>query len=257
MALDPKSTPTGGGPEPQDPPGPTFVPLYQQVRDILMHRIASGAWRPGSPLPSEPRLAAELNVSLGTVRKALDELVSGRLVVRQQGRGTFVAEQTPDTALFHFFRVVDTAGERVIPNHRELHRDCGPATEQEAARLSLTTASEVLRLRRLRSANGRTALLERICIATDLVPGLADHEGPLPNTLYDLYQQRFGLTIRRAGETLRAEAADRESATLLGLDVGAPVLAIDRVAYGFEDRPVEWRVSLLDTRHFAYANEIE
>ena len=257
MAFDPKSTPTGSVPEPQAPPGPTFVPLYQQVRDILIHRIASGAWRPGSPLPSEPRLAAELNVSLGTVRKALDELVSSRLVVRQQGRGTFVAEQTPDSALFHFFRVVDPTGERVIPTHRELDRAHGPATDEEAARLSLAPASEVLRLTRLRSANQRPALLERICIATALVPGLADHEGPLPNTLYDLYQQRFGLTIRRASETLRAEAADTEVAALLGMDPGSPVLAIDRLAYGFEDRPFEWRVSLLDTRHFAYANEIE
>ncbi len=250
MAVVPK-------PEAPSPPGPTFVPLYQQVRDILVHRIASGAWRPGSPLPSEPRLAAELNVSLGTVRKALDELVSGRLVVRQQGRGTFVAEQTPDSALFHFFRVVDAAGERVIPTHRELHRACGPATEEEVARLALAPGSEVLRLRRLRAAGGRTALLEHISIATALVPGLADHEGALPNTLYDLYQQQFGLTIRRASETLRAAAADPETADLLGLDAGTPVLQIDRVAYGFEDQPIEWRVSLLDTRHFAYANEIE
>lgn len=222
-----------------------------------MHRIASGTWRPGTPLPSEPRLAAELNVSLGTVRKALDDLVSGRLVVRKQGRGTFVAEQTPDSALFHFFRVVDEDGARVIPAHRELHRACGPATREEAARLALAPGSEVMRLGRLRSVKGIAALLERICIATALVPGLADRRGPLPNTLYDLYQRQFGLTIRRAGETLRAAAADADAAELLGLAPGAPVLAIDRIAYGFADQPIEWRVSLLDTRRFAYANVIE
>lgn len=257
MAADPKSTSAEGAAGDTSPPGPTFVPLYQQVRDILMHRIASGAWRPGSPLPSEPRLAGELNVSLGTVRKALDELVAGRLVVRQQGRGTFVAEQTPDSALFHFFRVIDASGERVVPTHEELGRTRGKATAAEASHLALPPGAEVMRLKRVRSADRRPALVERICIATALVPGLADQEEPLPNTLYDLYQQRFGLTIRRASETLRAEAADGDTAALLGLDPGTPILAIDRIAYGFEDRPVEWRVSLLDTRHFAYANEIE
>src|SRR6478672_7519758 len=68
-----------------------FRPLYRQVRDVLVKRIADGVWQAGQMLPSEPDIAADLGVSPGTVRKALDEMTAENLVVRRQGRGTYVA----------------------------------------------------------------------------------------------------------------------------------------------------------------------
>lgn len=234
---------------------PSAVPLYRQVKQILLRRIAGGEWQPGDVLPAEPRLGEQLGVSPGTVRKALDELTAERIVVRQQGRGTFVAAQTPDTALFRFFRLITPTGERVVPASRELARATGPATAEEARSLSIEPAAPVLRVERLReTAGGR--LIERIVVPLGLFPGLDAHAGELPNTLYDLYERRYGRTVRRAEEKLRAVAVSAAEGSTLGLAEGAPALEIDRIAYTFDDLPVEWRRSLVDTRALSYLSQL-
>jgi len=242
----------------EQPPAsqPNATPLYRQVREIVLQRIARGDWPPGALLPAEPKLGLELGVSPGTVRKALDELAAEKLVVRQQGRGTFVAAQTPDSSLFHFFRLIDQQARRVTPTSRELGREQGPATPEERQRLALHARAGVVRIRRLRQA-GEGALVERIVVPSALFPGLHGHEGELPNTLYDLYQRRYGKTVRRASEWLCACALDDpDDARLLRLRRGAPVLEIDRIAYSFGDLPIEWRRSLVDTRKLRYLSEL-
>lgn len=236
---------------------PSPVPLYRQVKRILLDRIAAGAWRPGDLLPAEPRLGEELGVSAGTVRKALDELEAERVVVRHQGRGTFVAAQTPDTSLFRFFRLVTADGERAVPSSRELARSSGPADAGERARLDLVDPdARVLRVRRARATTGGGRLVERLALPLALFPGLDAHEGELPNTLYDLYERRYGRSVRRAAERLRAVALDGDDAAALGLPAGAPALEIDRVAYGFDDLALEWRLSVVDTRNLRYLSEL-
>jgi GntR family transcriptional regulator len=231
------------------------TPLYRQVREIVLQRIARGDWQPGTLLPAEPKLGLELGVSPGTVRKALDELAAENLVVRQQGRGTFVAAQTPDSALFHFFRLIDRDGRRVTPSSRELGREQAPASLEERQRLALRGRARVTRIRRLRQA-GEGAILERIVVPSALFADLHDHQGELPNTLYDLYQRRYGKTVRRASETLHAVTPNAADAHLLGLPPGAPALVIDRIAYSFDDLPIEWRRSLVDTRSLRYLSEL-
>lgn len=240
--------------EPSDSTAPRFEPLYRQVRQILQDRIASGDWAPGALLPAEPKLAEQLGVSSGTVRKALDALALDKLVVRHQGRGTFVAMQTPDSTLFQFFSVVDRNGQMALPDSREVGREEGPATAEERQRLALSGRAKVLRLDRVRPLSGQDALVERVIVPVALFPGLGQSEAPLPNTLYDHYQDRYGITILRADEYLRAATAGGRVGRLLGIESGTPLLAIDRTAYSFDDQPVEWRVSLLDTSHFAYRN---
>src|SRR3954449_5070932 len=92
-----------------------FRPLYRQVRDTLVRRIADGVWRPGQLLPSEPELAVDLGVSQGTVRKALDEMAAENLVIRRQGRGTFVARHDDARILFQFFKLLPDSGEKRFP----------------------------------------------------------------------------------------------------------------------------------------------
>ena len=235
---------------------PNTTPLYRQVRDIVLQRIARGDWQPGALLPAEPKLAEELGVSPGTVRKALDELAAEKLVVRQQGRGTFVATQTPDSWLFQFFRLVDPNQERVTPTSLELAREQGPATPQEREALELRARARVVRVRRLRHA-GDGAIIERIVVPNALFPGIHGYAGELPNTLYDLFQRDYGRTVRRAVETLGARAVDDpEDARLLGLKPGAAVLEIDRITYSFDDLRIEWRRSLVDTRKLRYLSEL-
>ena len=235
---------------------PGFKPLYQQVKDLLIGRLIGGYWKPGDLLPSEMQLAEELGVSQGTVRKALDEMTAGNLLVRRQGRGTYVAEHDQEHALFHFFKLTDRAGRPLVPESRVLRLARGPAKAAEAGRLQLAPQEEVIRIARVRTLAGRPAIFERIVLPAALFPGL--DERALPNTLYTLYARDYGITIGRAEERLTAVAAGAEPARHLGLARDAPLLAIDRIARALDatpasGRPVEWRVSLCDTRDQVYS----
>lgn len=231
---------------------PGFKPLYQQVKDLLLERLIGGYWKPGDLLPSEMQLAEELGVSQGTVRKALDEMTAGNLLVRRQGRGTYVAEHDQEHALFHFFKLTDRRGLPLVPQSRVLRLAAGPAKAAEAERLQLASDAEVIRIARVRSLTGRPAIFERIVLPAALFPGLAARRD-LPNTLYTLYARDYGITIGRAEERLSAVAAGAEAARHLGLDRDAPLLAIDRTARALDGRPVEWRMSLCDTRDQVYS----
>ncbi len=239
------------------PQVPGYRPLYQQVKDLLRRRIVDGTWRPDEVLPSEGRLAAEFGVSQGTVRKALDELAAQKLVVRRQGRGTFVAAHSPDTALFHFFHLVDEAGERQMPESDVLDCRKGIAGPAEMKALQLAPGALVLRIDRRRSIGGVPTIVERIAVPQALFPDLdAPGEQELPNTLYDLYQKRYGVTVGQTTERLRAVAATPEEAAQLDVEPGTPLLEIDRIARDLDDRPVEWRLSRCLTDRLAYLSEL-
>src|SRR5215212_9673804 len=158
-----------------------FRPLYRQVRDVLVKRIADGVWQAGQVLPSEPEIAADLGVSQGTVRKALDEMTAENLVVRRQGRGTYVARHDDARILFQFFKIIPDSGEREFPDSRVL--DVGIGADPEAAEvLGLSRDAPILRLDRVRLLGGRVCVLERIALPPDLFPGLEARE--IPNNLY-------------------------------------------------------------------------
>ncbi|MBY0421758.1 MAG: GntR family transcriptional regulator, partial [Parvularculaceae bacterium] len=131
---------------PLDRPG--FRPLYQQVRELLLARIASGVWRPAESLPSEQTLAGELGVSHGTVRKALDSLAADNLVERRQGKGTYVVEHTQESAHFRFFKITHASGERAMPECRKSSILRRAAKAGERAKLDLAEGGEVFQIRR-------------------------------------------------------------------------------------------------------------
>jgi GntR family transcriptional regulator len=235
---------------------PDFKPLYQQVRDLLVQRIVAGTWGPGAALPSEFQLAAEFRVSQGTVRKALDEMAAKHLLVRQQGKGTFVATHTPQRALFHFFHLVADNGARALPDHKLLSVRGAKATKAEAARLDLRANATVIRIRRLRLLGGRTAIVESIALPAALFPGIERQGDTLPNELYSYYEQSHGVAVARAVEQLRAVAARPDEARFLGMKVCSPLLEIDLLAHALDGRPVEWRISRCDTRDHHYVSEL-
>ncbi len=230
-------------------------PLYVQVRELMIGRMIQGVWKPGAVLPSEVQLADEFGVSQGTVRKALDALAAENLVIRRQGRGTFVAEHDAERALFHFFHLVGEDGSHQLPGGTLLSCRGGKANRGEASCLDIGRDTRVIRLRRTRDLGGVSAIYETISVSAALFPGLGAN-GDLPNTLYEFYERRYGVTITRAEERLRAIEAPAEAAEHLGLKPGAPVLEIDRVAFALDGRPAEWRVSLCDTRHHHYLAEL-
>lgn len=227
-----------------------FRPLYRQVYDTLLRRLADAVWQPGQVLPSEGRLAADLGVSQGTVRKALDALTADNLLVRRQGRGTFVAEHDDRQSVFRFFKLRPDDSGAGSPQSRVIARAEAAASADERDRLALVRGARVVRIERLRSLDGRLRVRETISLPAALFPGIADIE--VPNTLYSLYATRFGITVATAEERLKAIVLAAREAALLEVAAGTPALEIDRVAIDLEERPVEWRLSACLTHDLHY-----
>lgn len=219
-------------------------PLYAQVRETLLDRIKSGHWKPGQIIPNEFDVAAEFNVSQGTARKAIDTLAADGLVVRRQGKGTYVVEHTPADMLFRFFQLYRDDGRPIKPSSPVPGRPVrGAASLAEAAALDIGVGETVIRIERTRFADERPLVHETIILPDALFPGLAD-EGEVPNTLYDLFQRAYGQIIVRADERVTPIAANGAIARSLGVDDGTPLLRIDRVSFGLDEQRLEWRVSL-------------
>lgn len=231
---------------------PGFRPLYRQVYDILVRKIAEGAWKPGEMLPSEQMLAREMGVSHGTVRKVLDALTAENLLLRRQGKGTFVAEHDQDRALFRFFHIARPGGERLVPQSAKVKIKLRPSRVIECGKLNLRNKDAVFEITRLRLIGGKPAIRETIILPERLFPRL-DRIGDLPNTLYSLYQAQFGITVAAAREELRAAMATQEDQLGLGLKAGTPILVIGRVALSLTGQPVEWRESRVRTDQLVYA----
>lgn len=236
---------------------PDFQPLYKQVYDVLVRRIAEGQWRPAEALPSEQALAVELKVSQGTVRKALDALAAENLVVRHQGKGTYVAEHTQEHALFRFFRLArpNTDGDRVTPQSTEARCKRRTATAAEAEKLHLSKGAMVVEIKRVRLIDGKRAVNEKSVVPLKLFPEIDQH-GALPNTLYSLYQSMYGVNIVLAKEELSAVLSTAADARALGIQAGLPMLRIERIALGINGQRAELRISRCDTRHCVYAIDV-
>lgn len=239
--------------EAADKPG--YNPLYLQVKRRLVERIVGGEWPPGSVLPSEHQLAAQMEVSQGTVRKALDALASENLLVRRQGRGTFVAEHDQQRTLFRFFMIESDDGRRQFPETTFSRLTTAAANRREARALNLGERADVWRLVRHRALDGSVCVVERITLAAADFPGLDAHV-PLPNNVYRLYEQSYAITIARAREEIRAAVASAADAEALGCARGAPVLAIDRVAYSLTGRATELRLSVCLTDRVHYVSDL-
>ena len=235
---------------------PGASPLYLQVREILTRRISSGSLGPGAALPSEFQIAEDLGVSQGTVRKALDALAQERLVVRVQGKGTFVVEQTPEEVHFRFFNIFDADGRRVLPDSRNTKVTSGQANTEERRKLELPAKSRVCRMRRVRTVNERPFIVERIVLPEAMFPNIAQR-GEVPNTLYDLFQAEYGVLVMRARDTVHAEACPTDVATALKVAQGTPLTVIDRVATAIGDVPVEWRVRSCHLDGLRYVANVE
>ncbi|MDP3620112.1 MAG: GntR family transcriptional regulator [Ramlibacter sp.] len=238
-------------------------PLFRQVRRELQRLIESGRYGPGEALPSETVIADALGVSIGTLRKAVDELVHENVLVRRQGKGTFVALHNDARFLFQFFHV-EPRGE--FPTQGELreqeypHVDCvgfarARADAGQAAALRVHPGEPIWRLDNRLSLGGRAVVHDQIAISAQLFSGLTERLYlERSGTIYSLYQTHFGITVLRAHERARASAASRETARILGVAEGTPMLEVHRLALTFGDKPVEYRVSTINTAAHDYVS---
>ena len=236
---------------------PQSAPLYKEVKRHVMAALASGEWKPGAAIPAERRLSERYGTGIGTVRKAIDELCAENILIRQQGRGTFVASHNRDRMLFYFFHVVPEDSPKAYPDVELLAFARGKADRVAAERLAIEPGDAVVRFRNRLSLAGNPIMVDDITLAAARFAGLTERQlRARPSTLYNLYQDSFGISVVRTRERLRAVAADADVAGLLDVPDGTPLLQIRRVACGYHDEPVEYRVSHVSTAHHEYYAEI-
>lgn len=228
---------------------------YRKVKSILISEIASGELQPGVKFPNETVLAKRFGVSVGTLRRAVEELVAENILVRQHGRGTFVRSLDEERFLFQFFKLADRDGNFEYPKVELVAFSQGAADSQEAKVLGLQPGDAVFRLENVLSLQNLATVHDRISIDAKLFEGLTQQcLSQRSGTIYELYQRRFGVTIACADERLRAEDADARSAELLGIAPGTSVLRIERVAFTVQNRPCEWRISIVNSSRVDYVS---
>jgi GntR family transcriptional regulator len=237
---------------------PSFAPLYLQIKGLLERSLEGREWRPGEAIPSEIELARRYGVSQGTVRKAIDALAADNLVVRRQGKGTFVATHTEErTSLFRFLRIRRNDGRDVAPVSRLLDVKRGKAGTDIARALALRPGDPVLLLRRVLDYAGEPVVLDEITLPASLFRGLTKARyDAYRGSMYSFFESEFGVRMLKAQERIRAVAADAAAARILGAAEGTPLLAVDRVTLTYGDRPVEVRRGQCVTRAFHYLNEL-
>lgn len=228
-------------------------PLYIEVRRQIADAIRSGEWRAGDAIPTEKVLCDRFGVSMGTLRKAVDELTASGVLVRQQGRGTFVARHSQDRYLFSFFHLVGRDGHKEYPQVRFLGFGTVEADEFAAETLAVKVGSPLYKITNLLSLRGEVASLDEIYLPAALFPGLNDQRlRERQTTLYQMYQDEFGISVIRASERVRGFAATRALARQLKTELGAPLLQIIRSVYSFHNQPVELRHSYVNTQRCEY-----
>jgi GntR family transcriptional regulator len=233
-----------------------FSPLYQQIKRLILQGLKAGEWKPGEAIPSEMDLAARFRVSQGTVRKAVDELAAENLLLRRQGKGTFVATHAEQQVQFRFLKLVPDSGTRGSegPAQRNIIECKRTRASADVARaLALRTGDTVLQARRVLSFGGTPIILEDIWLPAAPFKGLtaerlANYKGPM----YALFETEFSVRMVRAEENIRAIPASKVHESLLNVKPGTPLLSVERIAYTYRDQPMELRRGCYrtDTHHY-------
>ncbi len=241
-------------------PAPAFSPLYQQIKGLILQSLQAGEWKPGEAIPSEMELAARFRVSQGTVRKAIDELASENLVTRRQGKGTFVATHAERHVQYRFLKLMPDSGDASVEGPAQRHIvDCKRvrASADVARTLGLRSGDAVIQARRVLSFAGVPTILEDIWLPGQAFKGLsasqlADYPGPT----YAMFELDFGVRMVRAEERIRAVLPTAEQAQWLQVAPATPLLSVERIAFTYNDVPMELRRGLYRTDTHHYHNEL-
>ncbi len=239
------------------PAGPAFSPLYQQIKALLVQSLQDGAWLPGQVIPSEVELAARFRVSQGTVRKAIDEMAAENMLVRRQGKGTFVATHAEQSTQYRFLRLTPDDGSPPALQRKLLECRRMRAPADVARLLGLKGGESAVQVRRLLLNGNLPVVLDDIWLPGAAFKGLTVERlqawrGPM----YRLFEVEFAVHMIRAEEKIRAVSAGAEEANWLQLPLGTPLLSVERLSYTYGDRPVELRRGLYQTTAHHYRNEL-
>jgi GntR family transcriptional regulator len=236
---------------------PSFRPLYEQIKGLLTQSLVAGEWKPGESIPSETDLASRYKVSQGTVRKAIDALAAENVLVRRQGKGTFVATHSEEHVQHRFLRIVADDGGAVATHSVLLGFARGRANSEVGPDLRLHAGSAVFWITRTLNVGARALVLDEIVLPADTFAGLdQDSVANTKGSWYSLYESVFGVRAIRAREQIKAVAASEYLAKSLRVARGAPLLRVDRVTYTYDDKPIEWRRGWCSTEGYHYINEL-
>jgi len=221
------------------------VPLYHQLKTVLLEQLRQGRWKPGDKLPTEDELGAQFRVSKATVRQSLRDLAQAGLVHRQQGRGTFVADtkiQFGPRLLNSFTQEMRDLGRQA--GSRVLEQKVVPAGEDIARKLQVPPEAPIFLLRRLRLAEGEPMGLQTVHIPIHFAPGIADLSFDSAS-LYETLEKRFGLLPDHASQEHFAIALDGSEADLLNVPAGSPALGGERLSFLRGGEPLELTYSIM------------
>lgn len=228
-------------------------PLYKEVKQHITESLRDSKWRHGQAIPSEPLLAKRFNASVGTVRRAIDELVAENILVRQQGRGTFVTSHTRDYMLNVFFQIVGNDGDKEFPQPEMLSFKRGRADLATEELLGIEHGELVFMVQNLLRLQGEPVIVDNLRLPAKLFPDMSENLFvDRDTTTYGLYQMRYGITVVRTVETISAVLADTTTRKLLRMAHPAAVLKIMRTAYTYKDLAVDTRIRFVNTRHHHY-----
>jgi GntR family transcriptional regulator len=236
---------------------PAGTALYKAVKRHIIDSVRHGEWKAGEVIPSEKKLCERFGVSMGTLRKAVDELSGEGFLVRRQGLGTYIATHNHDRYLFSFFHIVRQDGHKEYPKVELLEVGHVKANAHAVRMLGVDPGARLLRFVNRLELGGAPIVIDEILLPETLFRGLNEKKlRERSATLYQLYQDTFGVTVICTRESLRAVNADPIKAGLLGVREGEPLLQVIRVALSFKEQPVELRYSYVVTSTYEYSSEL-
>ena len=233
-------------------------PLYEKVKKKITASLVQGEWRPGEAIPSETELANVYDVSQGTVRKAIDELSAESILIRRQGKGTYVATHNEENIQLRFLRLTSNFGLKEKLDNQLVSFSKEKATNKLSKVLNINPASTIISLKRVLTFNEKPLILDVIKIPAQSFRGLtAEMVVEKKGSMYRMYETDFGVRMLRADEKIRAINANFESASLLNVKENSPLLSVERISYTYENKPLEWRLGLCITDNHYYRSELD
>ncbi|MDO9051088.1 MAG: GntR family transcriptional regulator [Methylotenera sp.] len=237
---------------------PSYRPLYDQIKVLITQSLIGGEWRPGEMIPSEFELAARYKVSQGTVRKAIDNLAAENILIRRQGKGTFVATHKADVTKLRFLRLTSVTGDKELLENKFISCIKTKADSYISKILGVKVGAATIEVKRLLTFSGRPLIYDHIIVPAASFKGLNGAKvEESKGSMYSMYESQFGVRMIRAEECLKAVVAEKEVASALGLKEGYPLLSIERVSFTYGDKPMEWRLGLCLTDDHHYLSELE
>ncbi len=231
-------------------------PLYRVVEDYLLDFIDSGELVSGDLIPSEPQLAATLNVSQGTVKKAIDNLVWEKKLYRHQGKGTYVSRLDFNNSLFRYVSYGNIEGADIRIDKKTSKRYIESGNRAICRKMNVPEDTDLLYIERVGFVDDKPVMVEYSRWRADMLPGLEKEDIHVPDLFYAVVVDKYNVPVVRAEETLTAEIVTEKTASILALEINSPVLVLKRTTYTRNNEIIEIRTTKGRGDMFSYKTEI-